>query len=256
MPHFTTSDGLNIHYEVHGSGPPVLLLHGFASSGRINWVSTGWTESLAGAGFRAIVPDQRGHGRSDAPHDPARYGVPRMAADALELLDHLELPRAALMGYSLGARVAAFAAASHPRRVGVLVLSGMAANLMRELDESGAIAAALEAEDGAAASPRAAAFRAFAERTGADLKALAACMRAGRLPITEEMLQRLSMPVLVVVGERDEIAGPPKPLLRHLPHAESLVLPGRDHMNAVGDRGHREAVIDFLSRHGGLLRKI
>ncbi len=246
MPHFE-SDGLMIHYETHGEGDPILLLHGFASNGRVNWVSTSWTQTLADAGFRAIVMDHRGHGESDKPHDPDAYSSLLMAEDARRLLDHLGIDRADVMGYSMGARVAAFLAIRHPQRVRSLILSGMAANLLKGVRDSDVIANALEAESlQDITSPKGRAFRQFAERVGGDLKALAACMRAGRVPVDPEALGKLSMPILVTVGSRDEIAGPPEPLLRHMPRATAHVIPGRDHMNAVGDRNHKKAVVEFL----------
>ncbi len=246
MPHFE-SDGLKIHYEIHGEGDPVLLLHGFASNGRVNWVSTSWTKALADAGFRAIVMDHRGHGESDKPHDPEAYSAPLMAEDARRLLDHLGIGKADVMGYSMGARVAAFLAIRHPQRVRSLVLSGMAANLLKGVKDSDEIADALEADSPEEIrSPKGRAFRQFAERVGGDLKALAACMRAGRVPVDPDALRALPMPVLVTVGSRDEIAGPPEPLLRHMPQATAFVIPGRDHMNAVGDRNHKQAVVEFL----------
>ncbi len=250
MPFFE-SGGVRIHYEVFGEGDPVLLLHGFASSLAVNWVSPSWTDFLTRHGFMVVAMDHRGHGESDKPHDPAFYGTSIMAEDARRLLDHLGIVSLAVMGYSMGARVAAFLAVNHPQRVAALVLAGMAGNLLHGVEDAEDIAAALEAEDPARIeSPRGRAFRQFAERTGSDLKALAACMRAGREPLTPEDLSLLTMPVLITVGERDEIAGPPAPLARLVPQAQVVVLPGRDHMNAVGDRRHKQAVLEFLQRYG------
>src|SRR5690606_8666250 len=116
MPSFT-HDGLSLAYEVFGEGLPVLCIHGFASSGKVNWVDTGWVETLTGAGFKAITLDNRGHGQSDKPHDPDHYYPGQMAQDAVALLDHLNVGRAAVLGYSMGARIAAFMAYSHPHRV-------------------------------------------------------------------------------------------------------------------------------------------
>ncbi|WP_051929295.1 alpha/beta fold hydrolase [Thermopetrobacter sp. TC1] len=254
MPDFI-SDGVRIHYEVFApddSAPekrryPVLLLHGFASNGRVNWVSTSWTDALTRAGFEVIVPDHRGHGKSEKLYDPACYRAKAMAADARRLLDHLGVRKAHVMGYSMGARVAAFLAIAHPDRVRSLILAGMAGNLLRGVGGAEDIAAALEAEDPAViSSERARAFRQFAERTGSDLKALAACMRAGRDPVPPEALAALDMPVLITVGEKDGIAGPPEPLQAVMPQAQVVVLPGRDHMNAVGDKRHKQAVLAFL----------
>jgi pimeloyl-ACP methyl ester carboxylesterase len=247
MPFFD-SDGVRIHFETFGQGRPVLLLHGFASNLRVNWVSTSWTDWLTRNGYMVIAMDHRGYGESEKLHDPACYRTSLMAEDARRLLDHLGIVTAAVMGYSMGARVAAFLATGHGERVAGLVLAGMAGNLLRGVENAEDIARALEAESiEAVRSPRARAFRQFAEKTGSDLKALAACMRAGREPLSPEALRMLHMPVLITVGEEDTIAGPPEPLARLIPHARVVVLPGRDHMNAVGDRRHKEAVLDFLS---------
>lgn len=254
MPAFD-SEGVRIHYALFGKAgqPPVVLLHGFASNGRVNWVSTGWTEWLAARGFFVIVPDFPGHGGSDKPHDSTRYPAPMMAEDVRRLLDHLNIERAHVMGYSMGARVAAFLAMAHPRRVCALVLSGMAGNLIAGVGGAEKIARALLAEE-AGAEPDVPAwawgFRQFAERVGNDLKALAACIAASRTPIDPQALERLDMPVLVAVGSEDGIAGDPALLMPHLPDgAELVVLEGRDHMNAVGDKRHKQAVADFLKRH-------
>ena len=246
MPFFD-SDGVKIHYEVFGEGEPVLLLHGFASNGRVNWVSTSWTKTLTEAGRQVIVMDHRGHGESEKLYRPEDYSAPLMAEDARRLLDHLGIERADVMGYSMGARVGAFLAIKHPERVRALILAGMAASLLKGVADSDTIADALEAQSiGEIESPKARGFRKFTERVGGDLKALAACMRAGRAPVDPGDLEQLPMPVLITVGSRDDIAGPPEPLAAHIPHAQVAVLPGRDHMNAVGDKGHKQAVVEFL----------
>lgn len=97
-------------------------------------------------------------------------------------------------------------------------------------------------------NPTARTFRVFAEQTGSDLQALAACIRAAREPITADAVAKLRCPVLVAVGENDVIAGPAADLAALIPGAEALVIPGRDHMRAVGDRVYKEGVVDFLRR--------
>src|SRR5690606_31605531 len=107
MPTFV-SDGINLAYETYGEGAPVLLIHGFGSSGRVNWVETGWTETLTAAGYQAITIDNRGHGESEKLYDPERYYPWLMADDAARLLAHLGIRSAPVIGYSMGARIAAF----------------------------------------------------------------------------------------------------------------------------------------------------
>ena len=246
MPSFN-SDGVAIAFEDEGEGPPVLLIHGFASNGRVNWWGTGWVKALAGAGHRVITIDNRGHGQSEKLHDPADYSAPTMAEDARRLLDHLEIGRADVMGYSMGARIAAFLTIRHPDRVRRAVFAGLAERMITGVGGATAIAEALEApslED--VTEPEARGFRIFAEQTKSDLKALAACMRSSRVKITEADLARIEVPVLVVAGGEDEVAGRVEPLVAAIPGARGVTLPGRGHMNAVGDRQFMAEVIAFL----------
>lgn len=246
------SDGYEIAYLDEGAGtsgrPPVLLVHGFASNARVNWVDTGWVATVTGAGYRAIAIDNRGHGASAKPHDPVAYGGPVMAEDARRLLDHLHIPRAHVIGYSMGARIAAFLAIAHPGRVQSLVFGGLGINMVRGMAGTGPIAHALEAASiDDVANPTARTFRAFAEQTGSDLKALAACIRSSRDPITAEALAGLACPVLVAVGDGDVIGGPAQALAELIPGAVAMEIVGRDHMKAVGDRAFKARVLDFLS---------
>src|SRR5258708_2008718 len=121
------SDGVRLHYEVHGPerGAPLLVVHGFASDYRLNWVGTRWQETLTGAGFRVIGLDCRGHGLSDKPHDPASYSLGIMAADAIRLLDELRIESASYLGYSMGARIGLQAVLDSPARIQRAVLGGL-----------------------------------------------------------------------------------------------------------------------------------
>ena len=246
---FFDSDGVRIAYEVTGEGPPVLLIHGFASNARVNWVDTGWVRTLTAAGHQVITLDNRGHGESEKLYDPAAYGAPVMAEDAARLLAHLNIPKADVMGYSMGARIAAFLTIAHPAKVRRAVFAGLAANMIAGVAGAEEIAQALEAPtmaDVPEGRPRN--FRFFAEQTRSDRKALAACMRSSRQKITAAELSAITCPVLVVAGEKDDIAGPAEPLIAAIPGAQGLTLAGRNHMNAVGDRTYKEAVVDFLKR--------
>jgi pimeloyl-ACP methyl ester carboxylesterase len=245
------SDGIEIAYEVAGRGPAVLLVHGFASNHRVNWIDTGWVRTLSEAGYRVVAFDNRGHGRSAKLYDPASYTAPVMADDASRLLTHLGLTSAAVIGYSMGARIAAFLAINHAAKVSRAVFAGLAQNMIRGLDGAEEIARALEAETGSPAiTPQTQPFRQFAEQTGSDRIALAACMRSARQKITVSELARIACPVLVVAGEQDPLAGPVAPLVDALPQARGLTLSGRNHMSAVGDRRFKAAVLDFLAPLG------
>lgn len=246
MPSFN-SDGVAIAYEEEGEGPPVLLIHGFASNGRVNWWGTGWVKALAGAGRRVITIDNRGHGESEKLHDPAFYSAATMAEDSRRLLDHLLIDKADVMGYSMGARIAAFLTIRHPGRVRRAVFAGLAERMITGLGGGTAIAEALEAASlDDVTDEEARGCRVFAEQTRSDLKALAACMRSSRVKITEADLGRIEVPVLVVAGGDDKVAGPVEPLAAAIPGARGVTLPGRGHMNAVGDRRFMAEVIAFL----------
>jgi pimeloyl-ACP methyl ester carboxylesterase len=230
---------------------PVLLIHGFASHVDMNWVSTGWVRDLTGAGYRVIAFDNRGHGESEKLYTPGAYGAPLMAEDARRLLDHLAIPRAHVIGYSMGSRIAAFLAIAHPKRVLSLVFGGLGINMVRPMAGTGPIARALEAPSiDDVTSPTARTFRLFAEQTRSDLKALAACIRSAREPVTRDQLAHLTCPVLVAAGTRDVIAGSPHDLARLIPGARAVDIPDREHMKAVGDRAFKAAVLDFLRSLG------
>lgn len=249
MPYFE-SQGLRLSYAEYGEGPVVLCIHGFASSGKVNWLDTGWVETLVDAGYRAVTLDNRGHGDSDGPHEAEAYTPTVMAGDAMALLDHLGVERAALLGYSMGARIAAFASYAHPERVRCAIFGGMGLNLIHGLSDGEDIIAGLLAPSlEGLTHPTARQFRSFAEQTGSDLVALAACMETSREPMARADARRISVPVLVAVGEADEMAGRPEPLAELLPDAEAFVIPRRDHMRATGDKAFKAKALEFLSTH-------
>ena len=248
MHHFQSGD-VRIAFIAEGAGPPVLLIHGFASCVSTNWVEPGWVSLLVGRGFRVVAFDNRGHGKSAKLYDPALYGAGLMAQDARRLLDHLGIARADVMGYSMGARIAAFLALADRDRVRSAIFGGLGGNMVRPMAGTGPIARALEASSiEEVKNPTARTFRAFAEKTGGDLKALAACIRGAREPITREMVARLTCPVLVATGSEDVIGGSAEELAALIRGAEALVIPRRDHMLAVGDRVYKEGVLAFLGR--------
>ena len=248
MPTFQ-ADGFTLAYQTFGEGKPVLCIHGFASSAKVNWIDTGWVETLTAAGYCAIVLDNRGHGASEKPHDPEAYYPSDMARDAVALLDHLQIKRAAVLGYSMGARIAAFMACEHEDRIACAIFGGMGMNLINGLSDGNDIIAGLRAPslDGLT-HPTARQFRIFADHTMSDREALAACMETSRQPMARADVRRIGVPVLVAVGEADEMAGSPEPLAALIPEAEAFVIPKRDHMRATGDKAFKAAALAFLGR--------
>ena len=249
-----SSDGVDIAFidaEPQGRdlNEPILLIHGFASNHRMNWVGPRWVDTLSDAGRRVIAFDNRGHGESEKLYAPADYHLDLMTRDAANLLAHLGVERADVMGYSMGARIASFLALAEPRLVRSLVLGGLGDRLVRDGGLPETIAEALEAPSlDSLVDPTQRLFRGFAEQTKSDRAALAACVRGSRRSLTLEEAARINQPTLVAVGERDTLAGDPSKLVALLPCAEALMIPGRDHNLAVGDKVFKAGALDFLDR--------
>jgi pimeloyl-ACP methyl ester carboxylesterase len=241
------SDGVRLHYELEGPerGAPIVVVHGFASDYRLNWVGTRWQEALTGDGFRVIGLDCRGHGHSDKPHDEAAYSVEVMAADVARLLDDLDVPAADYLGYSMGARIGLELSVAHPDRVRRAVLGGI--GTAGAIDSSDAIADALlrgEPTD----DPVAQTFYKFASsRPTNDLRALAACIRGLKPNADPARLATITTPTLVVVGDRDDIAHGAPELVELIPTAHLVTIPGRDHLSPVPAREFKRAALDFLT---------
>jgi pimeloyl-ACP methyl ester carboxylesterase len=246
MPQFSNGP-VEIAYLDEGDGEPILLIHGFASSKEVNWVNPGWVSTLTRAGRRVIALDNRGHGRSSKLYDPADYHTDKMADDARALLDHLGIGRADVMGYSMGARITAFLTQRHPDRVRSAVLGGLGIHLVDGVGLPESIAEALEAPSLAdVADPQGRTFRAFADQTQSDRRALAACIRGSRQEMARADAARIAVPVLIAIGSKDTVAGSPDELAAIIPGAQAVSIPNRDHMLAVGDKVYKEAVLKFL----------
>ena len=247
MPRFNHGP-VEIAFLDEGEGDPILLVHGFASTKEVNWVHPGWVSALTRAGCRVIALDNRGHGQSTKLYDAVDYHTDRMASDAHALLDHLGIAAADVMGYSMGARITAFLARDHPERVRSAILGGLGIKLVEGVGLPETTALALEAPSlDDIADPMGRMFRAFAEQTKSDLKALAACIRGSRQVLSPQEEAMLRMPVLIAVGTKDDVAGPAQELAALIPSARVLDIPGRDHMLAVGDRTFKAGVLEFLS---------
>ena len=249
-----SSDGVHIAFidvaaEGHDRAEPILLIHGFASNHRVNWVNPRWVETLTRAGRRVVAFDNRGHGASQKLYSPHDYHSDLMARDAANLLAFLKIERADVMGYSMGARIGAYLTLARPELVRSLILGGLGDRLVHGVGLPASIAEAMEApslESLSDSMPRM--FRAFADQTKSDRAALAACIRGSRQTLTADAVARIAAPTLVAVGTRDAVAGDPHKLAAMMPEAEALDIPGRDHNLAVGDRAYKEGALAFLAR--------
>jgi pimeloyl-ACP methyl ester carboxylesterase len=173
-----------------------------------------------------------------------------MASDAAALLDHLGIERAHVMGYSMGARIAAFMALSHPDKVATLVLGGLGIGMVDGVGDWDPIADALLAKDAAGITHvRGKMFRAFADQTHSDRQALAACIIGSRTLLGEEQVARIGQPTLIAVGTTDDIAGSPQELAALMPRAEAFSIEGRDHMLSVGDKTFKKRVLEFYAEN-------
>jgi pimeloyl-ACP methyl ester carboxylesterase len=248
MPSFKNG-AVEIAYLDEGEGDPILLVHGFASTKNVNWVYPTWVSDLRKNSRRVIALDNRGHGESTKLYDPVEYSIPMMASDVVALMDHLDIARADVMGYSLGARITAWLGLTKPERLRSAILGGIGMAMVDGGGPGENVAAALEApslED--VSDPVGRTFRAFADQTRSDRRALAACLRGSRGLMSREQIAGIDVPVLIAVGTTDEVAGSAHGLGELIAGAEVLDIPNRDHMRAVGDKVYKTGVVDFLSR--------
>jgi pimeloyl-ACP methyl ester carboxylesterase len=243
-------EGFDIAFLDEGEGEPVLLIHGFASSAKVNWVSTGWVSFLKDSGYRAIAFDNRGHGQTSKSYREEDYSPGKMASDAAALLQHLGISRAHVIGYSMGARITAFLALERPEFVQSVIFGGLGDGMIHGVGDWDPIAAALLSDaPEKITDPRGAAFRKFADQTQSDRRALVACIARSRELVTLSQLTRIAAPALVAVGTLDDIGGSAQGLASAMNNAEAFDIVGRDHMLAVGDRSFKKAALDFLRRH-------
>ncbi len=248
MPSFQHDD-VEIAYLDEGEGDPIMLVHGFASTKNVNWVYPTWVSELRKNGCRVIALDNRGHGDSAKLYDPTQYSIPIMASDVVALMDHLDIERADVMGYSLGGRMTAWLALNAPERLRSAILGGIGIAMIEGGGPGENVAQALGAsslED--VTDPTGRTFRAFADQPRSARLAPAACRRGSRGLMTKQEAAAISVPVLIAVGTTDEVAGSAEALGEIIPGSEVLDIPGRDHMRAVGDKIYKTGVLDFLSR--------
>lgn len=246
-PFAVSQDGCRIAYAVAGDGPPVLLIHGFASSRGQNWGSTGWIDRLVRDGYRVVSFDCRGHGHSDKPHDPAAYGS-HMVEDILAVMEATGTRESFVMGYSMGAMLTIRFLMLYPERVRKAVAAGLGQNYFDEHESwRTMIADAVLTEDPSTIeNAEARRFRIFGGQKGKDRQALAACMRSPRHMYRPEELKASKRPMLIVTGENDTLAGSPQKLAQSFADGRAVILPNKDHMTAVGDPGYKRAVLDFF----------
>lgn len=259
------SAGVRIRYVESGAGDPVILTHGFSSSVENQWIQTGVFDKLA-RHHRVIGIDGRGHGLSGKPHEASQYG-PQAARDVTRLLDHLGLPNAHIVGYSLGAILNGYLVTQAPERFKTCVLAGATprfrwtAEDQRKLD-----AEADEMEQGSKKSqilrlwpkdqppPSEDRIRELSAKdlAGQDYRALAASRRGGsKALITPAQVAAIRVPTLGVVGTADPYLAEFRAMQALNPAIELVTIDGASHSTAPGRPELAEAILRYLARHRG-----
>jgi len=262
--HAAELDDVQIHFTDEGEGEPVVLVHGFAVNGDLNWRRPGIIKALA-PHFRVINVDMRGHGRSGKP-PVGRYGM-ALVQDIPRLLDHLGIDRAHLVGYSLGGFVALKCAVTHPERL--LSVSPLGAGWEPPDQPSATFeslaALADELEQGRGIEPLAGHLGADRPRpslvhrlwvrvlTGYfnDKRALVGVLRGlPDLAVTADQLRALEIPLCSIVGSKDPLVTSVRAMDGLVPDHTVTIVDGADHIRAPLRRELREGLVTFLREHG------
>jgi pimeloyl-ACP methyl ester carboxylesterase len=257
------SNGVPIHYRDWGSGPPVVLIHGYAMNAS-RWEGAGVPQKLAEAGYRALVIDCRGHGLSGKPHDPKAYGA-EMARDVVRLFDHLGIKKGHVVGYSMGGFVAGKVRELYPDRLLSFVIGGSGwfragdyaiadltgPDIADSLEKTGDFKLMLrkfEANRNPPVSEQQIEERNARMMEGNDPKALAAVMRGWEsFAVPEESLRSNTVPALAIVGGDDPIKPKTDQLKAVMKGLELVVIPGADH-GALSHPSFVQEVVHFLDR--------
>ena len=249
MEQVASFDGVPLAVHRLGSGRPVLLLHGLFSSARMNWIRFGHAQALADAGFEALMPDLRAHGESGKPHEPAAYPPDVLVRDVLAVVAALGLSAFDLVGFSLGARTAAGAVGLGlaPRR---LVLAGMGLESLSNWDHRAAffVDAIDRFEEIKQGDPEYFTVQ-FMRTMKIDRVAARLLLTQGIGDPPADVLKALTMPTLVVAGDKDRDNGSPQALVQALPNARFQEVPGT-HMSSVTEAALGQAIAAFLAEGG------
>lgn len=249
--HVHAADGTRLATYTWGEvdAPVVVAVHGFASGARDNWVLTGWVRELTRAGFRVLALDQRGHGRSEKPHEAGAYAIRTLVTDVETVMDTYLVDDAVYLGYSLGARVGWEVARELPHRVRRAVLGGVPDGIplaRLDLDEVRAYLA-----DGTPVSDRATQnYLTLTERVpGNDLLALVALAEGLRSSgtIDPDPAEAPTVPLLFATGSKDAVIDGSRALASAAPDGRFVEIPDRHHFNAPGARAFKDAALAFFT---------
>ena len=242
-PLYTSFDGTKIHYDVLGSGKPVVLLHGFINTGE-TWKRMPVRQMLADAGYQVITLDMRGNGQSDKPHTAAAYANDAEAKDVIGLMDFLGLANYDVVGYSRGSIITARMLVLDPQ-VRKAVMGGMGTDFTNP-DWPRRIAFAELFQGKTHLHPEFAGALNYAKSIGADTVALGFLQQMQ--PYTPvKALKKVKKPVLVIAGDKDEDNGSAKQLAGLLRQSSFVTVAG-DHNNTMRSEEFAKAIINFLAK--------
>jgi pimeloyl-ACP methyl ester carboxylesterase len=219
------SAGVKIAYVTAGTGEPVILVHGLYSSAAMNWELPGTFDMLA-AHYHVIAFDLRGHGKSDKPTADDAYGQP-MVEDISRLMDHLQIEKAHIAGYSLGGIIVMKFMIDHPERVISGTLGGMG-----WLREGSVFQAAFGRMNGFGSTPP-------------------ACAKGiGKLAVTEEQVKSVKVPVEIIVGDKDPCRRMyVEPLEKIRPDWPVTIIAGAGHLSCVSKPQFKAALLKSIDDH-------
>lgn len=251
------SDSLTISYDTWGNGHPIVLVHGWGSNTKSNWIDTGWVDALS-RHRQVIGIDCRGHGKSDKPHVQSLYGYSDMARDVTALMDHLDIEKADYLGYSMGSFIGVSLLSNRPGRFSSMILGGIGNETEESQNACFIIAEALrETDPNNVGSKLGQAYRSFIDSDPDNdpeslaLSALEMWPQGYPVKLGGPALSQAKCPVLIVNGSEDHpYIDSMQELADALPNAQTHVLSDRDHLTAVSDPAFKEAAIAFLKGQG------
>lgn len=229
--------------------PVVLLVHGFASSTRDNWVLTGWARMLEQEGYRVLSVDQRGHGASEKPHQSDDYTMRTLASDIEQVLDTYLVDDALYVGYSLGARVGWDVLRDLGDRIPRAVLGGIPDGRPLERLDVAEVRGYID-HGTPVTDPATKDYIALTERVADNdlevMLALALGMRGESRTIDPDPATAPGQPILFATGSDDAIIEGSRRLAEASPNGTFFEIPGRHHFNAPGSKAFRLAALEYL----------
>ena len=253
-------DGLKLYYRVEGEGVPVVLVHGYAAHADLNWRLPGVIRALRRK-YKVITFDVRGHGLTDRPNEPEKYGI-EIARDVVRLLDHLHIEKAHVVGYSMGGFITISLLSLCPERLlsAVPCASGyekpegkniqLLLSLTGALDEKNSFEPLIRALEPVPPPAWKVKLIDFLMGSINDRKALSALMKEfTELSISEEVLRNNKVPVLSMAGTRDPLGAGIKAMTEMMPCHEAAYIKGGDHVTTILKRAYMENLMAFLDKH-------